>query len=86
MSHLNVIAFDDAGEAEKVRRSLRAQQKEGLVSVEDAAIVSRDAEGKLNVKNEVSRATMVGTGIAVSYTHLDVYKRQIYCARVARGA
>jgi uncharacterized membrane protein len=63
MSHLIVIAFDDAGEAEKVRASLRAQQKEGLVSVEDAAIVSRDAEGKLHVKNEVSRATMVGTGI-----------------------
>ncbi len=63
MSHLIVIAFDDAEEAEKVRAGLRAQQKDGLVSLEDAAIVSRDAEGKLHVKNEVSRATMVGTGI-----------------------
>jgi uncharacterized membrane protein len=63
MSHLIVIAFNDAGEAERVRAALRSQQKEGLVSLDDAAIVSRDAEGKLHVKNEVSRATMVGTGI-----------------------
>ncbi|GIK75416.1 MAG: membrane protein [Chloroflexota bacterium] len=63
MSHLVVLAFDDAGEAEKVREALRQQQKQGLVSLDDAAIVSRDAEGKLSVKNEVSRATMVGTGI-----------------------
>lgn len=63
MSHLIVIAFNDAGEAEKVRAALRTQQKEGLVALEDAAIVSRDAEGKLSVKNEVSRSTMIGTGI-----------------------
>ncbi|MFN3982557.1 MAG: DUF1269 domain-containing protein [Caldilinea sp.] len=63
MSHLVVLAFDDANEAEKVRAALRQQQKQGLVSLNDAAIVSRDAEGKLSVKNEVSRATMVGTGV-----------------------
>ncbi len=63
MSHLIVLAFDDAEEAEKVRAALRSQQKQGLVSLNDAAVVSRDAEGKLSVKNEVSRATMVGTGI-----------------------
>jgi len=63
MSHLIVIAFDGADEAEKVRAGIRTQQREGLVSLEDTAIVSRDAEGKLHVKNEVSRATMVGTGI-----------------------
>ena len=65
MSHLIVIAFDGADEAEKVRAGIRTQQREGLVSLEDTAIVSRDAEGKLHVKNEVSRATMVGTGIGV---------------------
>ncbi len=63
MSHLIVIAFDGADEAERVRAGLRTQQKEGLVALDDAAIVSRDAEGKLSVKNEVSRATMMGTGI-----------------------
>jgi uncharacterized membrane protein len=63
MSHLIVIAFDGAGEAERVRAALRSQQKDGLVSLEDAAVVSRDAEGKLNVKNEVSRSTMIGTGV-----------------------
>lgn len=63
MSHLIVLAFDDADEAEKVRASLRTQQKEGLVSLEDAAVVVKDADGKVHVKNEVSRATMVGTGV-----------------------
>lgn len=40
MSHLIVLAFDDANEAENVRSALRQQQKQGLISLNDAAVVS----------------------------------------------
>ncbi|WP_298981017.1 DUF1269 domain-containing protein [Caldilinea sp.] len=63
MSHLIVLAFDGADEAAKVREAIRQQQKQGLVALDDAAIVSRDAEGRVHVRNEVSRATMIGTGV-----------------------
>ncbi len=63
MSNLIVLAFDSADEAEKVRQAIKSQQKQGLVSLDDAAIVTCDADGKVHVKNEVSRATMIGTGV-----------------------
>lgn len=63
MSNLIVLTFDSADEAEQVRAAIKGQQKQGLVSLEDAAIVTCDAEGKIHVKNEVSRATMIGTGV-----------------------
>ena len=63
MSNLIVLAFDGADEAEKVRQAIKGQQKQGLVSLDDAAVVTCDADGKVHVKNEVSRATMVGTGV-----------------------
>jgi uncharacterized membrane protein len=63
MSQLVVIAFDSPDEAEKVRDSLRQQAKMGNVSLDDTAVVIKDADGKMHVDNQVSRGTMIGTGL-----------------------
>lgn len=63
MSQLVVIAFDTTEEATQVRDSLRQVAKQGRLSLDDTAIVVKDADGKVHIDNQVSHGTMVGTGI-----------------------
>jgi uncharacterized membrane protein len=63
MSSLVVVAFDSPEEAASVLESLRGQTKYGNISFKDTAIVSKDADGKLHVKNEVSSGVMAATGV-----------------------
>lgn len=63
MSSLVVIAFDSPDEAASVLESLKAQTKYDNISFKDTAIVSKDADGKVHIKNEVSQGTMTATGI-----------------------
>ena len=49
MSDLIVIGYPDEETAEKVWRELVALQHEYLVDLDDAAIIQRDANGKLHV-------------------------------------
>ena len=60
MSHLIVIKFDDPDEAGKVRETLRSVQHGDYLSLDDSAVVVRDEEGKVHVKNEVDRGVKVG--------------------------
>lgn len=60
MSHLIVITFDNAEEAEKVREAVRREQKQDLVSLDDSAVVVRDDQGKVHVKNELDRGVKIG--------------------------
>jgi uncharacterized membrane protein len=59
MSELVVIAFDGRDTADHVLNDLRSMQREYLVDLEDAVVVTRDAEGKLNLKQSVN---LVGMG------------------------
>lgn len=60
MAHLVAIVFDNVEEAEQVRETLRKGQKADLITLEDSAIIVRDEEGKLHIKNEVDRGVKVG--------------------------
>lgn len=62
-SSLIVMAFDTEDEAEKVREALVSGKKQGLIQIDDAAVVVKDASGKVHVKNQVSRGTWTATGV-----------------------
>jgi uncharacterized membrane protein len=62
-SSLVVISFDSATEAENVLGELKSQSKFGNISLDDTAVVSKDADGKVHVRNNVSHGTMTATGI-----------------------
>jgi uncharacterized membrane protein len=60
MSQLIVIKFDDVEQAGKVREALREQEKKGLIKMEDAEVIVRTADGKIEKKGETDRAVKVG--------------------------
>ena len=55
-----VITFENVDEASQVRESLRSIEKEGLLRLDDTAVVVREEDGKVHVKNEVDRGVKVG--------------------------
>ena len=62
-SSLIVLAFDTMDEAEKVHEALVKGKKEGLLTIQDSAVVVKDADGKVEVKNQVSSGTWMATGV-----------------------
>jgi len=62
-SSLIVLAFDSDAEAEKVHEALVKGKKEGVLQIDDAAIVVKDEQGKVHVKNQISRGTWTATGV-----------------------
>lgn len=60
MSYVIVITFSDPHEAERVRHTLSEVEHEGRLSLNDSAVVVKDAGGKIQVHNEVDRGIKVG--------------------------
>ena len=60
MSHLVVVSFDNAEEAGKVRETLRSAEKSDYLSLDDSAVIVKDEEGKIHVKNEMDRGVKIG--------------------------
>jgi len=60
MSNLIVLTFDDPDEAEKVRETIRSGQKHDLIKLDDSAIVVKDEDGQVHIKNEMDRGVKVG--------------------------
>jgi uncharacterized membrane protein len=54
MSDLFAIAYDDEYKAEEVRLTLAKLQTEHLIELEDAAVVVKDQEGKVKLKQAVN--------------------------------
>ena len=62
-SSLVVLAFDKASEAAQVHEALAKGKKEGILSIDDAAVIEKDEHGKVHVKNQISRGTWTATGV-----------------------
>ncbi|MGL5081278.1 MAG: DUF1269 domain-containing protein [Microcoleaceae cyanobacterium] len=54
MSNLVAIAYDDEFKAEEVRLTLIKLQREHLIELEDAAVVVKDKEGKIKLKQAMN--------------------------------
>jgi uncharacterized membrane protein len=63
MSNLIVLTFESAEEAEQVLAALKSGKKEGALDIEDAAVIEKDADGKVHVKNQISHGTWTATGV-----------------------
>jgi uncharacterized membrane protein len=59
MSDLVVVAFDNETDADKLQAEMKRLQKEHLITLEDAAVVVRKADGKVKIKQSTS---LVGAG------------------------
>ena len=60
MSFLIATVYDDPDEAQKVRDSISKQEKSGYLSLDDSAVVVKDQDGKISVKNQVDKGVKVG--------------------------
>jgi uncharacterized membrane protein len=60
MSDLVVITFDSEDEAEEVLESLQAEAEGNGIKLDDSAIVVKDVDGEIHVKNALDRGTKVG--------------------------
>lgn len=60
MAELIVINFDTAEEAMEVRDLFKKQQKDGRMALDDAAVITKDANGEIKVRDEVDRGVKLG--------------------------
>ena len=63
MNQLIVIGFDQVDDARTALQRLRTLEREGLIAFEDTAIVERDPDGNVHVRNEVSGTTETAAAI-----------------------
>jgi len=70
MSNLVVITFDDPEEADRVKASLKEQQKQGLIKIDDVAVVVKDAEGKAHIDTKLLNSSEKSGAVAGSVVGL----------------
>lgn len=63
MSNLVVVVFDNEEEAVKAMETIKGMRKDAFISLDDSAVIVKDAEGKIHVKNELDRGIKVGAGV-----------------------
>ena len=60
MSSVVAVTFEDPEQAGQMREALRDLEKQGLLSLDDAAVIVRDENGKFHVKGQADRGVKTG--------------------------
>jgi uncharacterized membrane protein len=60
MSNILVITFEDEHQGMEVLKSLRNLEHQNLLNLNDAAVIVKDAEGKVQIKNMTESGVKVG--------------------------
>ncbi len=60
MSQIIVVGFASEEDGLAALRSLRSLEQHGGLQLEDTAVVTKDADGSIHVKNEVASGTETG--------------------------
>jgi uncharacterized membrane protein len=60
MSNLIVLTLEHEVEASELRHTLKDLEKRGLISLDDAAIVEKDPDGTIHIKNELDTGIKLG--------------------------
>lgn len=60
MASITAITFDDMEQGPRLRETLKDLEHEGLLSLDDAAVIVRDLDGKFKVHGEVDRGVRTG--------------------------
>lgn len=60
MSDLVVIAFDEEDDARQALATMRDLERDGALQLTDSAVVAKDPDGTLHVKNEASSGAETG--------------------------
>ena len=63
MSEFLAITFDGADSAASALKSIRSLEHEGRIRLEDTAVVRKDADGKVNIHNEMASGTEAGVAV-----------------------
>lgn len=66
MSDVVVLTFDTIDDAEKARETVRQLERAGRLSLDDAAILVKDADGQIREHGEIDRSVKVGTGVGAA--------------------
>jgi uncharacterized membrane protein len=61
MSNLVVITFEDTEQAGKLRHTLKQLESGGRISLDDSAVVVKDEQGKVHIRDETDRGVAIGT-------------------------
>ncbi len=67
MSHILVITFEDENQALSVLKSLKSLDHQDQLSLEDAAVIVKDAQGKVQVKNMAEKNVKSGAVIGGAF-------------------
>jgi len=67
MNDLLVLTYDSENAAKGAREAVRSLQHQGLLTLEDAAVLTADANGKVHVHNELSRDLKIGAGVGALF-------------------
>ena len=62
MASITAITFDDMEQGPQLRESIKDLERQGLLSLDDAAVIIRDEEGKFKVHGQLDRGVKTGAG------------------------